>query len=254
MSIILKFYFLNLHVKKTGKMQKARRLIKYILYLITARHKFGFGVHSPFLYKIITDVICDINPYYAMDDIWEIRQNLLADNRKIKVNDFGAGSQKLKSEERKISEIVKYSSVKVKYGELLFRLVNYFKPQNIIELGTSVGLGTLYLALPNKSASVKTIEGCPNISEVAKSNFEQDGIKNIKQFTGNFDDILPKIINETECIDFVYFDGNHKKEPTLRYFESFLLKLTIILYLYLMIYIGLKIWNRLGRKLKSTRK
>ena len=45
-------------------------------------------------------------------------------------------------------------------------------------------------------------------------------LQNIEQHVGNFDDVLPKILSEKEKIDFVFFDGNHRKEPTLNYFRQ----------------------------------
>ena len=206
-------------------MQKIKFLLKYLKYRLTAKHAKGFGIHSPFLYELINDVIYDFTTYYAQDDIWELRQELLSDKRIIEVTDFGAGSHVMKSNKRKIKDIAKHSAVNEKFGELLFRLVVKFRPKTILEIGTSIGLGTLYLAMPDSRNVVYSLEGCPETAKIAKENFDILEVKNIKQIIGNFDKTLPKLLNETNNLDFVYFDGNHTKEATIKYFEMCLPKI-----------------------------
>ena len=198
--------------------RKIQYLFRYINYRRKAKYAGSFGVHSPFLYNLINAVLENKYLYYAMDDIWELRQELSADKTIIEVSDFGAGSQTLKSNKRKLCDIVKNSAINEKFGEILFRFIVYFRPKNIIELGTSLGLGTLYLALPDSRSKVYTIEGCPETAEIAKDNFELLEVKNIFQHIGNFDTILPEILQKIESCDFVFFDGNHTEEATLRYF------------------------------------
>ncbi len=204
--------------------QKLKYLLKYLKYRMKAKHSGAYGIHSPFLYDLILDVIEDEIPYYSMDDIWELRQELLADKSEIEVTDLGAGSKAIFSKKRRISDIAKHSGSNEKFGEMLFRFVVRFQPEALLEIGTSLGIGTLYMALPNSKAKVYTIEGCPNTAKIAKDNFSLFEVKNIKQYIGNFDNKLPEILSEIPKLDFVFFDGNHKKEPTLKYFEMCLEK------------------------------
>ncbi len=125
---------------------------------------------------------------------------------------------------RKVSTIAKRTSIAPRYGKLLFRFVNYFQPNNILELGTSLGISTLYQAAGNLNASVTTIEGCPNIAKIAESNFEALNIENISLHVGNFDECLSVILKDFEKLDYVFIDGNHQMEATLRYFELILEK------------------------------
>ena len=202
-------------------MQKIRFFLIFLKYKLFAKYKKGFGIHSPFLFNLAEDVFFDKNPYYAFDDIWELRQDLLEDETEIEVS---AGSKIMKSNIRKVRQIAKYSALSEKFGELYFKLVNKFKPATILEIGTSIGLGTLYLAMPNSKSKVYTMEGCPETANIAKQNFDFMEVENIEQIIGNFDKVLPNFLSKIEKLDFVYFDGNHRKEPTLQYFEMCLSK------------------------------
>ena len=99
-----------------------------------------------------------------------------------------------------------------------------FQPETGLELGTSLGISSAYIAKANATSSFTTIVGCSEIAAIAKENFASLNIKNVQQIIGNFDDELPKYLNRTEKLDFVFFDGNHRKEPTLNYFKQCLAK------------------------------
>ncbi len=198
-------------------MSKLKYISKYIKYKLFARHLGGLGIHSPFLYDLISYAISDLTSYYAMDDIWEIREKLINSEKRIEVIDFEENTEVYKI--KKIKDIVKKSSTNIKFGELLFRLVVYFKPKILIEIGTSIGLGTMYLAKPNSKSIVYTIEGCKKTAEVAKQNFYEMNIENIKPIVGKFDDELNKLLKKIDKLDFVFFDGNNKKENFLKYFN-----------------------------------
>ena len=200
-------------------MQQLLYLIKYLKYKFTAKHKGGHGIHSPFVFDLLTDIIEPRKQYYAFSVIEKIRSELGRDRGSIIVKDFGAGSATMKHK-RKIRDMERISSVKNKYGELLFRLVNRFEPKNILELGTSIGISTLYLSLANTKTKVTTIEGCEETAKVAGRVFEKANLKNIEIVVNNFDKVLPEILKNTDKLDFVFFDGNHRREPTLNYFEQ----------------------------------
>lgn len=177
------------------------------------------GVHSPFVFDLYHHVILHDGDYYAYPVLEDLRVSLLFEDRAIPVTDFGAGPKAGLKKERKISYIARTSAKPAKYAQLLFRLVSHFKPQTVFDLGTSLGITTSYLAMGNKQADVYTFEGCPAIAAEAKANFENLGLQNVHQVIGNLDDTLPKQLQQVEQLDFVFFDGNHRFEPTLRYFE-----------------------------------
>lgn len=190
-------------------------IIRYLKYLFKA--KTVYSVHSPFVFDVVSNVIQNQKRYYAYNEVEALRSELLSSSEIIEVNDFGANSKK-RIKKRKVKEIAAGSAKSAKYGQLLFRLVNQFKPQYVLELGTSLGISTLYQALPNKNAKFISIEGCPNISSIALKNFQKFNLNNIELITGNFDEILESVLKKFHQIDYVFFDGNHTKESTLKYF------------------------------------
>ncbi|MDB4533886.1 class I SAM-dependent methyltransferase [Vicingaceae bacterium] len=198
-------------------MGKLGILMKYMKYRFKSGNE--HSIHSPYLFRFYLDVIKDENPFYIYEDIESIRSKLLMTEMEISIEDHGAGSKVNNSKKRKIKDITKNSVKAPKYGQLLFRMVNHFKPESILELGTSLGVSTLYLAGSNKNMKVTTVEGCPSTSKVAQINFDKIGFENIELITDDFDHFLPKYLAKTETLDFVFFDGNHQKEATLNYFN-----------------------------------
>jgi predicted O-methyltransferase YrrM len=183
------------------------------------------GLHSPFVYQLYTEVIAADKFYHAFQEIDFIRRQLLKDTQTLEVEDLGAGSKVFKSKKRKVKDIAKYSVSKAKIGQLLFKLVDRFAPDTIFELGTSLGISTLYLALAaKKNAKIYTFEGCQEIAKVAKTNFENTQIP-IEICIGNLDKTLPEKLKSIEKLDFVFFDANHQYEATMSYFTNCLPKI-----------------------------
>jgi predicted O-methyltransferase YrrM len=191
---------------------------KYLKYLLTASNGKGHGVHSPFVFEFITKVLNDKSSFGCFSAIESLRRAFKNNNSEINVPDFGAGSRMQLQHKRKISAIANSSLKPKKYSRLLFRIVHYYKPQTLLELGTSLGITTSYLACANPQASVITMEGAREVAAIAQNNFNKLNLSNIKIVEGNFDETLPAVIYQLSNIDFAFVDGNHRKEPTLNYF------------------------------------
>jgi len=198
-------------------MSLVKQSYKYFKYKLRSATK--YDIHSPFIFHLVVNTIQDKTKYDCYAKIENLRAQLLRDEREINVLDLGAGSQLTKNNKRKVKDICTTAEKNKKYAQLLFRLVKEFQPETIIDLGTSLGLTTLYLSEGNSTAKITTIEGCPETSAVAKENFTKYGAKNIELVTGNFDDVLETTLNANKKADFVFFDGNHRKIPTLNYFN-----------------------------------
>ena len=200
-----------------------KRIFQYLSYWFRHPHRKGHGIHSPFLFDFVDQVLYKKTPGNKhLKDIGNMRRSMLQDNTIIEIEDFGAGSSQISGNRRKISDIARHSSTSLKYGRLLYNLVNHYKPHTIIELGTCLGIGTMYLASDNDNSKVYTIEGSKSLAQKALQSFDQFGMTDIFPEQGNFDEVLPKILNEIGKFDLVFIDGNHKKEATLRYFKLLL--------------------------------
>ncbi|SRR5579871_15207 len=193
---------------------------KYIHYYFTASNGKGHGVHSPFVFDFVTNVLNDRREFYSYQQIENIRKQLLSNGTVIEIEDFGAGSALSKNKQRKISDIAKDAAKKKKLAQLLFRIVNYYQPERVIELGTSLGISTAYLASANSNSKLVTIEGSAALAKMARRNFELLDLANIQLITGTFDQVLPEVLKIDNPIDLAFIDGNHRKLPTIKYFDQ----------------------------------
>jgi len=156
----------------------------------------------------------------SFDAVEKRRKLLLSSGRIISVTDFGSGSERRgESYCRTISGITRRSSIPRKYGILLYKLSAEFGKGCILELGTSLGVGTMYLASADINAQIHTVEGCPAISEIARENFSACGFDNITVHTGTFSDELKKFEDYGLRPGLVFVDGDHRKERVMEYFE-----------------------------------
>lgn len=197
------------------KLHQAKQFIRH--YFRAKRN--GHGIHSPFAYQLCEEVFYNHNSFYAFDKLQLLRKQLLLDQRELEIKDFGAGSRTFMGNKRKIAEIARKGNSSKAQSELMFRLVNFLQSQYILELGTSLGLNTLYLASANPKAKVISIEGDEGLLDFAKKLAQHAEIKNIEFINGHFDTALPELLEKTNRLDFLYVDGNHTYEATKKYFE-----------------------------------
>ncbi len=198
---------------------------KYLHYYVNASNGKGYGIHSPFVYDFIKNVLNDKKNYQCYGQIEKLRRQLLQDKKVIEVEDFGAGSLAVPFRQKKVSDITRSFLKSKKFARLLFRIVNHYKPKTIIELGTSLGVTSAYLGA-NKTSEVFTLEGSKNVAAIAENNFKKLDLQNIKAVLGNFDDTLPQVLSQLQKFDLVFVDGNHRKSPVLNYFQQLLQKST----------------------------
>jgi len=150
------------------------------------------------------------------DAIEKCRKDLLNNKKAIHVTDFGAGSKVLKGNERRISDIAKYQLQSTKDGQLLARIIHHHSYRNVLELGSSLGISSAYLAC--EAIKVSTMEGCPNILKCAQGVWESLKLDNIHPYLGNIDEKLEELINSKE-FDFCVIDANHSYDACIRYWE-----------------------------------
>lgn len=188
---------------------------KYIKYRFRAKKR--HGVHSPFVYDIMDNVALSSIPIEDDNKIERLVSGLKNNTETIDFQENGAGSKKLK-DIRKVSSVLRNSSSKGKYGEFLYKLNKHFKFENILEFGTSLGLGTIYFSLGNPLSTITTIEGCSNTRNVALRNFNELKLKNIHSIRSTFNDFLSK--KNPVKYDCIFIDGHHDGKALLQYLES----------------------------------
>ncbi|WP_421946047.1 O-methyltransferase [Pedobacter sp.] len=196
----------------------------YLKHRLTAKTR--HGTHSPFVYKLADEVIYDFSNKSEYKNIEAQRKKLFNDDSEITVTDLGAGSHLNKNRVKKVSQIAKNALKSQRLAQLIYRLAENTKPKTAIELGTCLGITSAYLAKANPEAQIITIEGCPETAGVASNNFKDLDLNNIELHVGNFDLLLPDIIAKQPTLDFVYIDGNHRKDSTINYFKWCLPKVT----------------------------
>lgn len=192
----------------------------YIKFLFRSQNE--HGVHSPFVFSLITKCFYDKEDHPEYSILKNYRKELLENKNTIEVTDFGAGSKIFKSNTRTINEIVKCAGISTDRAKLLFRITDYFQPETILEIGTSLGLATAALSLGNKNGTITTLEGCGNTVVVAKKYLEKFNLNNVVIIQTEFSDFLKNRQMTIGNRQLIYFDGNHSKRATLEYFELLL--------------------------------
>ena len=198
-----------------------RKILNYFKYCLFSKTK--YSIHSPFIYEFTTKVLNDNTKYVDYEKIENLRSELKNSNEKIIITDFGAGSTINKSNVRTIKDICSNSAKNKKYAALLYRIRKHYNSKSILEIGTSLGISACYLAIDDPTTQITTIEGCPNTANIAKNNFKKLNLDNVNLCVGNFDNILPAQLLKLKKIDLIFIDGNHRKQPTIDYFEKCLL-------------------------------
>jgi predicted O-methyltransferase YrrM len=193
-------------------------------YYVSAKTK--YEVHSPFVYDFITHVLDTSKEYYSFEEIEFIRKKLLKVQKEVSYRDFGAGSKSHSGIKRKIKDIARLSGVSPRDGKIIHNCVSHYGFKSILELGTSLGLGTAYLASGNRSAKVITMEGDPASAYIAKRNFDLLGLYNIELIEGEFNQNLDEALSHFDQLDVAYIDGNHQGQATIEYFKKIKLKLS----------------------------
>lgn len=195
----------------------------YINFLWNSKNE--HGVHSPFVFNLVTKCFYDTKKYAEYSILKNYRKALLQNENTIEVTDFGAGSRIFKSNTRQISKIAQTAGITPKRAELLFRITNYLEPSTILEIGTSLGLATSALSLGNRSAKISTLEGCGNTLARAKKQLDAFQLQNIEAVQTEFSSYLKSELS-AKNYQLIYFDGNHSKQATLDYFELLLPTIT----------------------------
>ena len=201
-----------------------QQIKSYIYFLYNSKNE--HGVHSPFVFDLVTKCFYNKTNYPEYSILTNYRKSLQQNKNTIQVADFGAGSKVFKSNTRQISKIAKTAGISKKRAKLLFRIVRYFQPKSILEIGTSLGLATSALSLGHQNAKVLTLEGCTETQNQCQLQFQKFNFNNVEFINTEFSNYLNSEILISNFINLIYIDGNHSQKATLAYFELLLPTIT----------------------------
>jgi predicted O-methyltransferase YrrM len=201
-------------------MKKFWHIYTYIKYLALSRSR--YKTHSPFVYDFIEGALKKKGKPADFSKLAAYKKKLFKSKTPVETVDFGSGAGKsaYKTSIVEIGKLAKQRTHSTAQLEDLYGFSNYFKPKTILEMGTATGFSSLYLKKGNPGSRVITMEGCAGLAHIAQKSFALNHIDDIEIVIGNFDNTLPALLNKLESLDMVFFDGNHKLEPTLNYFEQ----------------------------------
>jgi predicted O-methyltransferase YrrM len=200
--------------------QKAWLTVRFIDFLLHSGNR--YRVHSPYLYTLIEEVIRNDKAGANVERIEQIRQECIIGAEIIQKTDYGESGANNPGRIYPIAvrKIALNSLTPPGNARRLYRLVRFMKARKILEIGTSLGITTAYLAMANPDARIITLEGCPELNRKAKEHFHRLGIENIELIEGRFEENLSKALDRLGTVDLVFIDGNHHKEAVIVYYEQ----------------------------------
>ena len=175
------------------------RIFNYIRHLFYTGHRHGHGIHSPYQFEFVNGVIFNSLKTKAPEAI-------LKEHRKL----------------RSESAFVRRSSVSVKYGRLLYRITLWFRPEMIVELGTGMGISTMYLSSGSPETPLHSIEGERERAAYAAQLICRCCPGPVSVHRGEMDEKLEDILALLPPRFLAFVDGNHHYEPTLDYVRKLL--------------------------------
>ena len=187
--------------------------------------------HSPYLFQLFTACIGPTPGHLNPDRIERIRKRFIESEEMFQRSDYGAGSSfSEKTNFQKISTIARYALSPPAKCRFLANLAHFIQANNILELGTSLGISASYLAMACPQANVITIEGDPVIADKAIQVFAELELTNVRLINQRFDQFF-QASEGLSKIDLCYIDGHHTSVALLQqlnWLEPFIHERSII--------------------------
>ncbi len=178
-----------------------------------------YGIHSPFIYQFLIKCLYKPLSKTQLNALKVNRKHVLNNTEVIEINDFGKGSQQFTTSQRHVNEMARKAGMSLHKAKLMNKIVGYFQTKAILELGTSVGLGSIAMATNHENITIDTIEACTNTCSTAKSHFNYLKLEHINVINSSFEQFFDQNLNP-KPYDLIYLDGHHDKTATLQYFDN----------------------------------
>ncbi len=204
------------------------RILRFIQHQFYLRHRHGHGIHSPYLFDFVHEVVFNSGKIKVPGMITREHRSLKKSRALIPPGTMGANPARDKNHEIAIHSFVKSSSVSEKYGALLYRITGWFKPEMIIELGTGLGISTIYLASGYTEAPLHSLEGINERAACAAELICRCGLEQVSIHRGEMDPGLEQLLlkmqgrNDFSGRFVAFMDANHRYEPTVNYLKLLL--------------------------------
>ena len=196
------------------------RILKYVQHLFYRRHRRGHGIHSPALFEFVHEVLFNASGVKVSAEITQVHRDLKRDRSMIPLGKLGATTNVEQSGERSVRSFVRGASVPEKYGALLFRISSWFKPDMIIELGTGLGISTIYLSSGSPETPLHTIEGNTDRADFAAQLMCRCKLGPVSVHWGEMEEKLEDLMPLIKGRFLAFVDGNHRHEPTISYVKK----------------------------------
>jgi predicted O-methyltransferase YrrM len=203
-------------------LQTIWRILQYLRHLFFRRHRKGYGIHSPYLFEFVHGVIFNASRITVPSEVVSLHRELKRDRTVLSGGGASSPSVVERSERRSVGDFVKHASVSVKYGSLLHRITRWFCPEVIIELGTGLGISTLYLASGSPGIPLHTIEGDAGRADFSASLFKRFQFSDVQVYHGDIGTVLERVLPDCPGRMLAYMDGNHRHGPTIAYVRKLL--------------------------------
>jgi len=201
------------------------QLLKGIDYYLFSKHGRGYGIHSPFIYDFIRNVLLEACSY---DKCSPVKKEFKAFASKIEYlvsnHNIGAGSNSI-ANNNSFKRLAKTSGLPKKYLSLLCRIVDYYQFSNLLELGTCCGLTSATLASSRPDIHVTTVEGNEDRFNLAKQFFQHLELKNVTSYHNQFNSQLRELKTKDIFYDLIFIDGDHTYDATVKNYDEALLLL-----------------------------
>lgn len=192
-----------------------KRIKIYLEYYFKAETK--FNIHPPFLFNFIDFTFDQDRIFYAFDKIQEASEILKRNETHIPSEPFSKNRQQ---DQFTVAELYKKSGHSVSEYECLYRMNLFLKSKNSLELGACTGMSGIAIALSNKSGKLTSIEGNQFLSSICNAMFDRFKLSNAQCIAIEFDSFLNT--TSVQDFDFVFLDGDHQYDSTIKYASKLL--------------------------------